>query len=356
MFCKAQTTHRLCICAVLLVLPAGCQHQQLCAPADSQLPRELSKVSLPPYVIEPPDILLLEAVRVVPLPPYKIEPLDVLQIQVTDLPELSEPITGLVSVEPDGRVNLGINYGSVSVLGLTLKEAEQAIVAYLKTAKRIKTDVKAQVVLAQSRGLQQIRGEHLVRQDGVISLGTYGNVYVTGMTVAEARAAVEAHLSRFMLNPEVRLDILAYNSKVYYVIADGGGFGQQIVRLPITGNETVLDAISQISGLPAQASKKHIWVARPTPAHNCGDGSDQILPVDWNAIVECGQTATNYQILPGDRVYVKADALITFDNVLSKITAPMERLFGVTILGNAMVHDLGNKNGNGTGSNSGVGF
>ena len=67
--------------------------------------------------------------------------------------------------------------------------------------------------------------------------------------------------------------------------------------------------------------------------------------------MECGQTATNYQLLPGDRIYVKGDFLITLDNVLAKITAPMERLFGVTILGNAMVRDLGGKTGTtGTGA------
>ena len=51
------------------------------------------------------------------------------------------------------------------------------------------------------------------------------------------------------------VDVLAYNSKVYYVIMDGGGYGQQIVRLPCTGNETVLDAIAQVNGLPQVASK-----------------------------------------------------------------------------------------------------
>ena len=34
--------------------------------------RELEKVSLPPYVIEPPDILTIEALRVVPKAPYRI--------------------------------------------------------------------------------------------------------------------------------------------------------------------------------------------------------------------------------------------------------------------------------------------
>src|SRR5262245_61255400 len=49
----------------------GCQSTNLYL---EDLPRELAKVPMPPYVIEPPDILLIDAIRVVPLPPYKIAP------------------------------------------------------------------------------------------------------------------------------------------------------------------------------------------------------------------------------------------------------------------------------------------
>jgi polysaccharide export outer membrane protein len=332
------------------LLGAGCQSPQL-APVDSQVPRELSKVSMPPYVIEPPDILLIEAVRVVPLPPYKIAPQDILFVEVKDLPE-TPPLAGNATVESDGTINLGPDLGTISVVGKTLVEAKAAIEEVIRQ-KMIKS-FKVTVLLVQPGALRQIRGEHLVRQDGIISLGSYGSVYVTGMTVPEAKQAIEEHLSRFLLKPELSLDILAYNSKVYYVITDGAGFGQQVARLAITGNETVLDAISNVNGLAPQSSKK-IWIARPAPPGSCDQPHDQILPVDWNGITQCGQTATNYQVLPGDRIYVKADALMTFDNWLGKITNPMERLFGVAILGNAAVRNLaGSRNGNG--SNGGGGF
>jgi polysaccharide biosynthesis/export protein len=351
--CKRTIVSPLWILTTIAVLGAGCQSQPL-VPVDSQIPRELSKVSLPAYVIEPPDILVINAVRTVPLPPYRIEPLDVLQIQVTGLPPDSAAIDGVTSVEAGGTVNLGAEYGTIRLEGMMLTEAKAAIETYLKDRLNVKMPPKALVNLVQSRALQQISGEHLVKQDGIINLGTYGSVYITGMTVPEARAAIEEHLSRFMLKPQISLDVLAYNSKVFYIITDGAGYGQQVVRLPITGNDTVLDALSQINGLPAQASKRNIWVARPAPAHNCGEGHDQILPVDWQKITECGQTATNYQLLPGDRIYVRADPLITFDNTLAKIINPMERLFGVTILGNAMVRNVSGKNG--ANSSSGGGF
>jgi Polysaccharide biosynthesis/export protein len=43
-----------------------------------------------------------------------------------------------------------------------------------------------------------ISGTRLVRPDGTISLGYYGNVRVAGLTPREARAAVVAHLRRYL--------------------------------------------------------------------------------------------------------------------------------------------------------------
>jgi polysaccharide export outer membrane protein len=310
------------------------------------IPRELDKVSLPDYVIEPPDILVIDTVRGAPLPPYHIEPMDVLQIQVAGEQLPGAPLSGLFVVEPDGTVNLGLAYGSVPVAGLTLEAARAAIAAQLN---RVLKSPQVIVALAQTRGISQlVRGEHLVRPDGTISLGVYGCVYLAGLNLCQAREVIEHYLSRYLKDPQISLDVLGFNSKVYYVIFDGGGYGQQVYRLPITGNETVLDAIGLLNGLPAVSSKKKIWVARPSP---CGNPCDQVLPVDWMAITQGGSTCTNYQLLPGDRVYVKADPWIAFDNNLAKVLAPFERMLGFTLLTESVIQE-----GQAIKNNNGVGF
>jgi polysaccharide export outer membrane protein len=299
------------------------------------VPRELEKISQPPYVIETPDILLLDTIRVVPKPPYRVEPLDVLLVQASNvLPD--QPITGPYGVEPEGTLNLGPVYGAPQVAGLTLEEVQKVVLAQLKKAGFQNADVR--VAVGQTRALQQIRGEHIVRPDGTVGLGTYGEVYVAGLTLKEARAAVEQHLSQYLLRPEVSVDVFSYNSKFYYIVAAGGGYGEQVYRLPHTGNETVLDAMSQINGLPIVASRHRIWIARPAPADaTCF----QVLPVDWQAVTRGGATATNYQVLPGDRIFVDADPLVAADTVLARIFAPVERVFGVTLLGNGVVRSIG---------------
>lgn len=312
-----------------------------CAPIQpiANQPNELARVVVPNYIIEPPDVLMIDAVRVVPLPPYRIDPLDTLAIMVTEtLPQ--QPIAGLYVVEPEGTVNLGFTYGSVQVVDKTVEEAKVAIEAHLKTILR--PGYQVTVSPAETRGRQMISGPHLVRQDGKVSLGTYGAVPVAGLTLEQAKAAIELHLSRFLLKPEVAVDVAGFNSKVYYVITDGAGFGEGVYRQPVTGNETVLDAVSQIAGLPAVASKKRIWVARPTPGR---PGCDQILPVDWIAITKCGKPETNYQVFAGDRIYVEAKPVLTFDNYLAMILAPIERLMGVYLLGQSVGN--GGNNGNG---------
>lgn len=297
-----------------------------CCLPDTPVPKELNKVSLPPYVIETPDILLIDAVRIIPLPPYRVEPLDVLYVSGKNVFE-TDPINGLYPIDPDGTINLGPAYGGViRVTDMTTEEIQRV----LQNKVRLFTKGgEITVSLAQSRGVQQISGQHIVRPDGTVGLGSYGSVYVAGMTIAQAKAAIESHLAKYLYRPEVAVDVYAFNSKFYYVITDFAGAGEQVARLPHTGNETVLDAVSNIGGLSAVSSKK-LWVARPAPTACC---EDQILPVDWCGITRKGQVKTNYQLLPGDRVYILSQPLTKFDTLYARMLAPVNRTLGLALYG-----------------------
>jgi polysaccharide export outer membrane protein len=295
------------------------------------MPRELSKVVLPTYTIEPPDILMIDAIHVVPRPPYHLRTLDVLGIRAPGA--LSDsPIEGAYPIELGGMVNLGTPYGTVRVAGMTVEDAQRAVEAHLRNYLK---EPGVSVTLLDIAAKQQIAGEHLVGPDGTVTLGSYGSVPVVGLTIAQARQVIEDYLSRFLEDPEVSVDVFAYNSKVYYVVTQGAGLGDGLYRFPITGNETVLDAVSQINGLE-QVSSKRIWIARPT--HE--PGTVQVLPVSWEAITAQASTNTNYQILPGDRIFIAEDRLIALDTSLAKLTAPLERIMGFTLLGTGTVTRL----------------
>jgi len=398
------------LAATALLVSSGCQtvpHHQPQGAATAAVmmsdptPKELSKVVLPQYTIEPPDILMIDAVHIVPKPPYPLRTNDVLAIQVEGVSEqlrpgdvlaidvigaLSDaPLTNVYTIGPGGSVNLGPPYGSVTVAEMTAEEAQAALHRHLAeilaepqvsvslaesgaapltatypvqmggmvnlglpygtvivggmTTEQAQEVIagrlgefldnpKVLVTLAEPAGKQMIAGEHLVNPDGTVNLGTYGSVPVVGLTVEQAKTAVEHHLSRFLENPELAVSVFAYNSKVYYVIMQGAGAGDGVYRFPITGNETVLDAVSQLNGL-TEVSSKRIWIARPTPDPcQC-----QVLPVDWDAITAQAATGTNYQLFPGDRLFVAHDKLIALDTSIAKITAPWERIMGFSLLG-----------------------
>jgi polysaccharide export outer membrane protein len=259
-------------------------------PPPGAVPRELDKITLPPYVIEAPDQLLIEvAFR-------------------STVPKL------------DGNNN-------------PIKD---------KDGNTIMADVTDRLPV------QPVSGPFIVRLDGSVGLGFWGSVPVAGLTLDQARDAIRDQLlkndalARYKLKPEslfVIVDVLAYNSKRYYVIFDGGGLsaGEQMLSFPITGSETVMDAIANVGGLPDVASKRNIWIARRTPY----PGQPwQILPVDWIGTTQHGITYTNYQILPGDRVYVKAQRLVSVDRTLARIISPVERMFGITLLGASTVSQV----------------
>ena len=301
-------------------------------PIESPVPRELDKVTLPIYVIEPPDILLIEGVKLVPKSPHEIETFDALLIRVEgEFPD--QPIDDAYSVDADGTVNLGPTYGRIKVVKLTIDEAEDEIRSHLA---QILSDVEVSVSLLQSAGAQQVTGQHLVGPDGRVNLGTYGSVFVAGMTIEQARTSIEEQLSKKLEEPEVFVDILAYNSKVYYIVTQGGGFGDNVARLPITGNETVLDAVANVSGI-SQVSSKKLWIARPAPNEA---GCKQILPVNWDDIARGASTATNYQLMPGDRLYIAEAPYLKFTTVVSRVLQPFESIFGATSLATSTLNRI----------------
>jgi polysaccharide biosynthesis/export protein len=281
--------------AVWAIVGAGCmsldQHHMVPEPAAASLgvpgvPTELNMITLPPYAIGSPDILLIEVLT---------EPN---QQFGSGVPLSPQPITGQHLVRHDGTVNLGV-YGSLSVSGLTTDQAKEAVRrhVYLKLKEMVPLMTK------------------------VTDVGSPEKLLVV-------------------------VDVIGYNSKAYYVITDGAGFGEQIYRFPFQGYETVLDALANINGLPTVGSKHHVWIARRTP--HCNQ-PEQILEVDYVGVTQHGITATNYQILPGDRVYVRADHAFRIDGWLQKILTPIERLMGVTLLGGSTVHEIQNKRTSGSG-------
>jgi polysaccharide export outer membrane protein len=328
-----------CLVVCALLLSSGCVSRTAFfdpkpagTPIFRDVPKETAKSSLPFYFLEPPDIINVEAIHLAPRAPYRLRVFDIVMIDVIGTP-VEDPISNFFMIEPGGTVNLGSVYGSVRIAGLSVEEAQEAITRHLDGTDgnmmgQLLIGPVVTVRLHRMGDMQQIAGNHTIGPDGFITLGSYGRVYVSGLTVDEARDAIEFHLSRHLDHPVVAVDVFAYNSKAYYVIFQSSALGERVLKFPFTGNETVLDAIANTDGLMPNSSRR-IWIARPAGNSN----KPVILPVDWVDITAFGKPDTNYQLLPGDRVFVQEDRFLAADGTLARVFAPFERVMGFSLLG-----------------------
>jgi RNA polymerase sigma factor (sigma-70 family) len=162
-----------------------------------------------------------------------------------------------------------------------------------------------------------IIGDRLVRPDGKISLGFYGDVYVAGLTPTEIKEKIAVHLRDYLDDRALglienhpgtlkleKVEPLKTNrvivrvttiNQAYWVEGEVARPG----RYPSSRQETVLDAINKAGG--PMTDGKSIRVLRRDPTDRRKVSS---LPVDYDAIVKKGDTATNYRLLQGDRVVV----------------------------------------------------
>jgi polysaccharide export outer membrane protein len=241
--------------AFTVFLASGCQTVKTPEEkiAQSNLPREFDKVSMPDYVVEPPDLITVEVLEALP----------------------GRPISGERLVRPDGKISLSF-YGEVYVAGLTTSEIKEKIVLHLR--KFMPDEVLG-----------------LVEQD--------------------------EKLNWIEIDPKdsnrVFVDVTSYNSKNYYIQGDVAAPG----KLPITGNETVLDAINYAGGLIPTAAPQNIRLVRPAPPGAC---CEQVLPVNLAAIISGGDPTTNYQLMPGDRVVVYRDPIVRTTLFIDRLAAPFQ--------------------------------
>lgn len=236
-----------------LIATCGCQtvrtpEEQI---ARTPIPRELNKMSMPEYVVAPPDLLIVDVLEALP----------------------GRPITGERLIRPDGTITLGF-YGDVYVNGLTISEVKEKVIIHLR-----------KYLSDEALGLVGVNAE-----DQPITIPPVNS-------------------------DRVFVDVAAYNSQVYYVQGDVAAPG----RLPITGNETVLDAVNYAGGLTPTASIPNVRLVRPAPP---GSSEPQLLPVNLAAIIQEGDTTTNYQLMPGDRLFVYRDPLVRLTIFIDRMAAP----------------------------------
>ncbi len=267
---RARMEYRRAVWLTLLILctVSGCQtvktpEEKIAA---GNIPREFQKVSMPDYVLEPPDLVIVEVLDALP----------------------GRPISGERLVRPDGKISLGF-YGEVYVAGLTIPEVKEKIILHLR---KWLTDTALGLVATDD----------------------------TAEPETDAKTG-KPKLIEPRDSATVFVDVTAYNSKNYYVLGDVLVTG----KMPITGNETVLDALQFAGGLTPTAAPQNIRLVRPAPPGAC---CEQVLPVNLAAITSGGDPTTNYQLMPNDRIIVYRDPIVRLTVFIDRLAAPFQTVVG----------------------------
>jgi len=162
------------------------------------------------------------------------------------------------------------------------------------------------VLLIQTADLDspiRIPADQPVLPDGNIELGEYGRLIVTGKTPATIEAEVRK-IVKVKEKKEIAITVrlIGRQSKVFYVLGEVNSPGSY----PLSGRETVLDGLMAAGGLTRQAQERKLILVRPSQP----DGCQEVLPVCYPQIVQLGDTTTNYQLRPGDRIYVPSQSTL----------------------------------------------
>lgn len=145
----------------------------------------------------------------------------------------------------------------------------------------------------------RVPADQPVMPDGTIDLAEYGRIVVAGLTIEQVEGVVNAAIQNVEEDPElspVNVRLTVAESAVYYVLGEVNAPGSY----PLIGRETVLDGLMAAGGLSDAASDCDIILSRPTNPVSCR----VVLPVCYDRIVQLGDTTTNYQLRPGDRIFV----------------------------------------------------
>ena len=156
----------------------------------------------------------------------------------------------------------------------------------------------------------RIAADQKILTDGSVDLGEFGRVIVAGLTPEAAESLIEQTINIAILNRPIDKDDASkepaepvrINVRIldqvhrYYVLGEVNSPGSY----PLEGNESVLDGILAAGGLTDEASPCKIMLARPTQPNSCR----LTLPVCYREITQLGDASTNYQLKPGDRIFV----------------------------------------------------
>lgn len=161
----------------------------------------------------------------------------------------------------------------------------------------------------------EVSGVYEINSEGIIQYEFVGDLYVTGKTKNEVAEMVAVRLKEYIVNPEVTVKIVGYNSKVVYVVGEVSRPGKIFMR----GNTITIREALMEAGLPLLSGvtkKSHLI----TPSE---EGKGSKTTVNVHALLYEGDLRENLTMEPGDILYVPPTFLTKTMRAIRPVAEPI---------------------------------
>lgn len=148
----------------------------------------------------------------------------------------------------------------------------------------------------------------VVRPDGNVSFPLVGEIHAEGMTVSQFINVLQQGLARYIVDPDVSVNISKLGRVRVYV------FGE--VRKPgaveLDKGHTVIDAIGAAQGFTRDTAKKKIFLIHQ-------DQPKSLIPINLNNMLKTGDMSQNVTLREGDILYLTKNHRIDFARDIAPI-------------------------------------
>jgi len=176
----------------------------------------------------------------------------------------------------------------------------------------------------------EFSGQYPVNAEGKIEYKFVGDVLVAGLTKVELQERLAKILSEYIVEPDVNVRIVAYLSKVFYVVGEVNTPGKFYMR----GNTILAREALVAAGLPAVGSSAMRKCRLVTPD---AKGRNNYKYIDAYALLFGGDLRQNVEMKPGDVLYVPSTIMAKIIRVISPVTNAVSSAAGSAAAGASMV-------------------
>jgi len=168
------------------------------------------------------------------------------------------------------------------------------------------------IIQVEVRRHPEFSGKYEVNSEGKIEYKYIGDIIVTGLTKAQLNERLVKILSEYIIEPEVDVQILAYLSKVFYVVGEVGRPGKFYMK----GDKITIREALVLAALPTEAAAmRRCRLITPDDV-----GKNNYRDVNVYKLLYEGDLTCNYEMKPGDVLYVPATAIAKMIRVISPVT------------------------------------